>query len=88
MRQYGLFIDGEFVDSATGETFETHDPSTGELVATVTRAGTEDVDRAMTAARRATDEGPWPSLPPRERTRIMLRVAERLQEAAGDLADL
>jgi aldehyde dehydrogenase (NAD+) len=88
MRRYGLFIDGQFVDSASGETFETHDPSTGELVATVARAGTEDVDRALAAARRAADEGPWPNLPPQERTRIMLRVAERLREAAGELADL
>ncbi|HJV04919.1 MAG TPA: aldehyde dehydrogenase family protein [Actinomycetota bacterium] len=88
MREYGLFIDGEFVDAASGETFETHDPSTSEVVARVARAGAEDVDRAMAAARRAFDEGPWARLSPQERTRIMLRVYERLQEAAGDLADL
>jgi aldehyde dehydrogenase (NAD+) len=88
LREYGLFIDGEFVDAASGETFETHDPSTSEVVARVARAGAEDVDRAMAAARRAFDEGPWPSLSPQERTWIMLRVYERLQEAAGDLADL
>jgi aldehyde dehydrogenase (NAD+) len=88
MREYGLFIDGQFVEAASGETFETHDPSTGELVATVARAGVEDVDRALSAARREADEGPWPKLPPQDRTRIMLEVYERLQEAAGDLADL
>src|ERR671919_1410518 len=88
MREYGLFIDGDFVEAASGETFETHDPSTGEVVARVARAGAEDVDRAMAAARRAFDEGPWPNLSPQERTTIMLRVYERLQEAAGDLADL
>lgn len=72
MRAYGLFIDGEFVDAASGETFETHDPSTGEAVATVARAGAEDVDRALAAARRAFDEGPWPTMKPQERTRLML----------------
>src|SRR5918996_2712959 len=88
MREYGLFIDGEFVESASGETFDTSDPSTGEVVARVARAGVEDVGRPLPGARRAADEGPWPNLPPQERTRIMLGVSERLQEAAGDLADL
>jgi len=88
MRAYGLFIDGEFVDAASGETFETHDPSTGEVVATVARAGAEDVDRALAAARRAFDQGPWPTMKPQERTRLMLRVFDRLVEAQEDMAAL
>jgi aldehyde dehydrogenase (NAD+) len=78
MREYGLFIDGQFVEAASGETFETHDPSTGELVATVARAGVEDVDRALSAARREADEGPWPKLPPQDRTRILAEAASRI----------
>jgi aldehyde dehydrogenase (NAD+) len=85
---YQLFIGGEFVDAASGETFETFDPSTGEPVATVALAGTDDVDRAVGAARAAADEGPWPTLTPRERSAIMLRVLDRLAAAQSDLAEL
>jgi aldehyde dehydrogenase (NAD+) len=88
MRQYSLFIDGEFTEAASGETFETRDPSTGEPLATVAKAGPEDVDRALTAARRAFDEGPWATMPPQERARIMLDVYARLQEAQTELSDL
>lgn len=88
MREYRLFIDGEFADAASGETFETTDPSTGEVVARVARAGAEDMGRAVTAARRAFDEGPWPTMEPRERARIMLDVFERLQDAVAELAEL
>src|SRR6266508_6961689 len=88
MRQYQLFIDGEFADAASGKTFETHDPSTGEVVARVAEAGPEDADRAIGAARRAADEGPWPGMKPAERMRLMLEVFDRLQEAAGEIGEL
>jgi aldehyde dehydrogenase (NAD+) len=57
-------------------------------VARVALAATEDVDRALTAARRAFDEGPWPTMRPEERTRLMLRVFDRLAEAQDDIAAL
>jgi acyl-CoA reductase-like NAD-dependent aldehyde dehydrogenase len=88
MRECQLFIDGEFVDSANGATFETHNPSDGTLVATVARAGREDIDRAVTAARRAFDQGPWPSMTPRERSEILLRMGGLLQERQAELSDL
>ena len=88
MRQYQLFIGGEFADAASGQTFETHDPSTGEVVAEVALGEAEDMDRALAAAREAFDEGPWPRMRPEERTRIMLDVFTRLQEAAGEIGDL
>src|SRR6266550_8185337 len=53
MREYRLFIDGEFVDAASNEVFETTNPSTGEVVAKVARGGKADVERAVAAARRA-----------------------------------
>src|SRR4051794_39032787 len=55
----GMFIDGQFVKSASGKTFATHDPSTGDVIANVAEAGAEDVDRAVRAARRALELGPW-----------------------------
>ncbi|HEX2032302.1 MAG TPA: aldehyde dehydrogenase family protein [Actinomycetota bacterium] len=88
MREYQIFIDGGFVDAASGETVESRDPSTGEVVARVATAGPEDVDRAIAAARRAFDEGPWPQMRPEERTRIMLDVYDRLADAAAEIGEL
>lgn len=80
MRAYKLFIDGEFVDAISGQTFETRNPSDGSVIATVARAGREDVDKAVAAARQAFDEGPWPSMSPQERSATMLRMAQLLEE--------
>jgi aldehyde dehydrogenase (NAD+) len=88
MSEYGLFIDGEFVPAASGETFDTLDPSTGEVVAKVALAGTEDVDRALDAARRAFDQGPWPRMEPGERASVMRDVWERLVKAQDDIVRL
>ncbi|MGH2557174.1 MAG: aldehyde dehydrogenase family protein [Actinomycetota bacterium] len=88
MRDYKLFIDGEFVDAVSGETFETRNPSDGSVIATVARAGREDVDLAVDAARRAFDEGPWPSMTPQERSAVLLRMAELLQERQPELSQL
>jgi acyl-CoA reductase-like NAD-dependent aldehyde dehydrogenase len=88
MRDYQLFIDGEFGPAADGKTFETRSPSDGTTIGTVARAGREDVDRAVTAARRAFDDGPWPSMTPRERSEILLRMGELLQDRQGDLSQL
>nr|GEX04708.1 aldehyde dehydrogenase family 2 member C4-like [Tanacetum cinerariifolium] len=57
-----LFINGEFVDSISGSTFETIDPATEEVLATVAEGREEDVDLAVKAAREAFDNGPWPRL--------------------------
>jgi acyl-CoA reductase-like NAD-dependent aldehyde dehydrogenase len=88
MREYKLFIDGEFVDSASGQTFETRSPSDGSVIGTVARAGREDVDRAVTAARRAFDDGPWPSMSPHERSAVLVRMAELLQDRQAELCQL
>lgn len=82
-----LFIDGKWLDAEAGETFDTVDPATGRVIATVARAGSADVDRAVTAARRAFDEGPWgPESEPRERARILFRAAEWIRDNAERLA--
>ncbi|GKV06574.1 hypothetical protein SLEP1_g18449 [Rubroshorea leprosula] len=57
-----LFINGEFVDSVSGNTFETVDPRTGDVIARVAEGDREDVDLAVKAARHAFDNGPWPRL--------------------------
>ena len=59
MDKYKLFIDGEFVEAQSGETFESVDPGTGAVIAQVARAGTADAEAAIGAARRAFDHGVW-----------------------------
>ena len=85
---YKLVIGGQQVDAASGETFESEDPSTGEIFATVAKAGKEDVDRAVGAARKAFDEGPWPAMKGRERAKHLLAIADGVKKAAGELAEL
>jgi aldehyde dehydrogenase (NAD+) len=84
---YGLFIDGEFVDTADGRTFKTISPATEEVLAEVTEAGPTDVDRAVAAARRAYQRN-WSKLPARERGKYLFRIARIIQERARELAVL
>ena len=79
-----LFIGGEFVPSATGKRFSTTNPATGEPLADVAEAGREDLDRAVKAARQAFESGPWSSMKPRERGRILIRAAEMLLSRAEE----
>src|SRR5204862_2083630 len=85
---YQLLIGGESADAASGETFETIDPSTGEAFSTVAKAGPEDARRAVEAARKAFDEGPWPRMKGRERAQHLLKVADLAKQNAGALAEL
>lgn len=85
---YQLLIGGELTDAASGETFDTIDPSTGEAFASVAKGGPEEADRAVRAARRAFDEGPWPRMKGRERAQLLLRVADLVKQNAGPLAEL
>ena len=78
----GLFIDGQFAPSASGKTFETSNPATGEPLAQVSEAGKEDLDRAVAAARKAFEGGPWAAMKPRQRGKILLRAADLLASRA------
>jgi phenylacetaldehyde dehydrogenase len=62
-----LFINGQWPDAASGRTFETLNPATGEVLATVAEGDAEDINRAVRAARRAFEEGPWSRMTPSER---------------------
>ncbi|XP_038711366.1 aldehyde dehydrogenase family 2 member C4-like [Tripterygium wilfordii] len=83
-----LFINGEFVDSVSGKTFETIDPRTGEVTARIAEGDKEDIDLAVKAARHAFDHGPWPRLPGAERGRIIMRLADLIEENLEELAAL
>jgi len=83
-----LFINGEWVDAASGETFETVNPATEEVVTTVAKAGPEDVNRAVAAARKAFEEGPWPKMSASERGRIVWKMGDLLMQHADEVARL
>jgi acyl-CoA reductase-like NAD-dependent aldehyde dehydrogenase len=88
VRNVQLLIAGKLVDSAGGETFESTNPASNETIASVAKAGKEDVDRAVSAARKAFDEGPWPKMSPYERGRVIQRIADRIRERADEIARL
>jgi acyl-CoA reductase-like NAD-dependent aldehyde dehydrogenase len=85
---YRLVIGGDLTDAATGETFESIDPSTGQPFVQVAKGGAEDAERAVKAARTAFDEGPWPKMKGRERAAALLKVADLVKQSAGHLAEL
>ena len=83
-----LFIDGQWTAAASGKTFDTPDPATGRTLARVAEGGAEDIDRAVNAARRAFDDGPWGRMTPSERGRIIWRIGDLILEHAEELAQL
>src|SRR5260370_32770035 len=84
---YGLFIGGEFTPGVDGRAFKTISPATEEVLAEVTEAGAADVDRAVTAARKAY-EHTWSQMPGEERSKDLFRIARVVQEKARELAVL
>jgi 5-carboxymethyl-2-hydroxymuconic-semialdehyde dehydrogenase len=81
------FINNEFVDSVGGGTFETLNPATNAPIGRVADGQPADVDRAVQAARRAFDSGPWPRLPAEQRSRLLRRVADLIEKHAGAIAE-
>ena len=82
-----LFIDGQWVDAASGKTFESRNPATGELLATVAEGDVVDIDRAVAAARRAFD-GPWRNVKPFERQQMLLKAADLVEQHFDELCTL
>ncbi len=82
------YVDGESVDSLGGETFDVLDPVTNQTYVQAAAGQRADVDRAVAAARRAFAEGPWPHMLPRERSRVLHRVADLVESRDARLAEL
>ena len=83
-----MLIDGEFVDAASGRTFPIFNPATAEQIAVVPDADATDVDRAVKAARRAFDSGPWPRMLPVHRQNLLLKLADLIEQRGRDIAQL
>ena len=83
-----LFINGQWTDAASGKTFATPNPATGETLANVAEGDAEDVNRAVRAARQAFDDGPWGSMTPSDRGRLIWKIGDLILEHADELAQL
>jgi aldehyde dehydrogenase (NAD+) len=83
-----LFIGGKWLDSASGKKFPTLNPATGETICQVAEGDKADIDRAVKAARKAFEEGPWPKLSASERGRLLHKLADLIEKNQEELAAL
>jgi acyl-CoA reductase-like NAD-dependent aldehyde dehydrogenase len=88
MKPHRLYIDGSWKDSDGDSVLAVLNPATEEVVGAVPEGTVTDIERAVAAARRAFDEGHWPTLTHRERAAAMLRFADALQARKQDLVEL
>ncbi|MGY4110436.1 acyl-CoA reductase-like NAD-dependent aldehyde dehydrogenase [Aeribacillus sp. SP014] len=88
VKKYQLFIDGKWVDAISGKTFESVNPGSGEVHAIVAEAGADDVNRAVRAARKAFESGPWTKMTPSDRGRLLYKAAQKMWEKADFLAEV
>jgi phenylacetaldehyde dehydrogenase len=87
-REPALFIDGEWMPSTHDKRVAVFDPSTGKQIASVVDASDADVDKAVAAARRAFDDGRWTGLAPYQRQRMIEKLADLLEEATAEIAEI
>jgi len=80
------FINGQYVEAASGQTLESHNPATGQTLAHIAAGNAEDIDRAVKSARNAFEAGHWSRMPPRERKKILLRFADLIEKNLDELA--
>jgi aldehyde dehydrogenase (NAD+) len=85
---YPLYINGEWKPAKSGETFEVVNPATGEVAAKVAKAGKEDVEEAVSSARRAFDSGVWSKKSPQERADVLVQFGNKILEHAEELGYL
>jgi phenylacetaldehyde dehydrogenase len=83
-----LLINGDWVPSASGKTFPTYNPATGEVITRCAEGDKEDINRAVAAARKAFENGPWPNMTAAERGRIVWKIGDLMLEHADELAEL
>jgi aminomuconate-semialdehyde/2-hydroxymuconate-6-semialdehyde dehydrogenase len=81
-----LFINGEYVNAISGETFDTINPSTNKKLATVASANEQDVELAVQVAQRTFESGIWSKMPVEERAKILCRMSDLIMERVGELA--
>src|SRR4051794_15063922 len=88
VKRYQLFINGEAVASNSSNNIPVYDPSTEEIIAQVPDANSDDVNRAVAAAKAAFEDGPWATTTSQERGRVLFRLAEKVRQNSAMLAEL
>jgi phenylacetaldehyde dehydrogenase len=83
-----MFIDGKWVEAASGKTFPTYNPATGEVLAQIAEGDREDIDRAVKAARKAFESGPWHEMTASQRGRVIWKLGDLIEEHLEELAQL
>src|SRR5277367_1777927 len=87
-RTHKMLINGKWVEAASGKTFPTYNPATGEVLAHVAEGDREDIDRAVKAARAAFETGPWSRMTASERGRVIWKLGELLEEHRDEFAEI
>jgi phenylacetaldehyde dehydrogenase len=83
-----MLVNGKWVDSVAGRTFDTYNPATGEVLAKIAEGDSADIDQAVKAARRAFESGPWPEMSPSKRSRLLWKLADLLEANLEEFAQL
>src|SRR3984893_6106549 len=87
-RTQKMFINGKWVEAASGKTFPTFNPATGEVLSRVAEGDKEDIDRAVKAARAAFETGPWSKITPSERGRMIWKIGDLIEKHLEEFAQL
>src|SRR5699024_9412493 len=77
-----------WVNAESGETFDIYNPATDEVIGQAQSGAKTDVDKAVKAARKAFEDGPWPTMAPAERQRIIWRIGDLIMQNQNELAQL
>jgi phenylacetaldehyde dehydrogenase len=83
-----LYIDGQWLEAGSGETFDVIDPATGQVFDRVPKGDKADIDRAVAAARRAFDDGPWAAMTPSDRGKLVWRLGDLVEKHADEIAEI
>ena len=87
-KTYNLFVDGNSIPSLSGERYEIINPANGLVIASVSKAGTDDAELTIKSARSAFDEGPWARYTGRQRAKVLMRIASLIETHVDELAYL
>jgi phenylacetaldehyde dehydrogenase len=87
-RTHKMLINGKWVEAASGKTFPTFDPATGEVLSQVAEGDREDIDRAVKAARAAFETGPWSKMTASERGRAIWKLGDLLEQRRDEFAEI
>jgi phenylacetaldehyde dehydrogenase len=87
-REHRLIVGGKWLPALSGKTFDTYDPGTGRVIARIAEGNAADVELAVAAARHAFSNGPWHGMTPSDRSRLIWKIGDLLDQHAGELAEL